>query len=86
MMGTELSVRLWHDDPEQGRALVEEFFAEAQRINLLMSTYIEDSEISAINRDAADRPVTAGDDKRRVEVRDSLTRPIQQLLEKTINA
>ena len=66
MMGTELSVRLWHEDPEQGRALVEQFFAEAQRINLLMSTYIEDSEISAINRDAADRPVTAGDELFRI--------------------
>lgn len=62
MMGTEVSVRLWHDDADKGRALVEQVFREARRIDLLMSTYIEDSRISEINRDAAERPVSAGDE------------------------
>ena len=62
MMGTEVSVRLWHDDPGKGRALVEQVFIEARRIDLLMSTYIEDSKISEINREAADHPVVAGDE------------------------
>jgi len=62
MLGTEVSVRLWHDDPGKGRALVEQVFREAQRIDLMMSTYIEDSRISEINRDAADHPVVAGDE------------------------
>lgn len=62
MMGTEVSVHLWHDDPEDGLAVVEEAFAEVARIEGLMSTYIEDSEISAINRSAADEPVAAGDE------------------------
>ncbi len=62
MMGTEISVRLWHDDPLQGQRLVEQVFAEAKRIDLLMSTYIDDSRISDINRRAADEPVVAGDE------------------------
>ena len=62
MMGTEVSVRLWHDDAETGQQLVEQVFAEAKRIDLLMSTYIEDSRISDINRRAADGPVAAGNE------------------------
>ena len=60
MLGTEVSVRLWHDDADKGRALVEEVFLEVQRIDQLMSTYKEDSRISEINREAATRPVVAG--------------------------
>ena len=62
MMGTEISVLLWHDDPVAGKLLVEQVFAEAHRIDLLMSTYIEDSRISDINRRAANDPVLAGDE------------------------
>ena len=62
LMGTEVSVRLWHEDPVVGEQLVDEVFAEAERINQLMSTYIEDSRISEINRDAATGPVVAGDE------------------------
>ena len=51
MMGTEISVRLWHDDAALGERLVREVFAEAERIDKLMSTYIEDSRISEINRE-----------------------------------
>jgi len=60
MMGTQISVRLWHDDAGKGRALVEQVFKEARRIDVLMSTYIDDSRISKINREAADHPVVAG--------------------------
>lgn len=62
LMGTEVSVWLWHDDAETGRAYVDAVFAEAERINQLMSTYIEDSRISLINREAAQRPVAAGEE------------------------
>lgn len=62
MMGTEVSVRLWHDDADKGRSLVEAIFAEANRIDQLMSTYKEDSRISEINRYAATRPVVAGEE------------------------
>ena len=59
MMGTEVSVHLWSDDPEAGRQAVEEVFDEAARIDRLMSTYKNESEISKINREAAIGPVTA---------------------------
>jgi len=62
MMGTEISVLLWHDDAVLGERLVQDVFAEAERIDALMSTYIEDSRISEINRLAAREPVIAGDE------------------------
>lgn len=62
LMGTEVSVLLWHDDPVVGEQLVEQVFSEAERIDQLMSTYIEDSRISDINRRAAQEPVVAGDE------------------------
>jgi thiamine biosynthesis lipoprotein len=61
-MGTEVSVLLWHDDAAIGTRIVDEVFLEAERINQLMSTYIEDSRISEINRLAAREPVIAGDE------------------------
>jgi thiamine biosynthesis lipoprotein len=60
LMGTEISVQLWQDDPIDGEAAIEAVFAEMVRIDQLMSTYKEDSRISEINRDAADRAVPAG--------------------------
>jgi thiamine biosynthesis lipoprotein len=62
LMGTEVRVMLWHDDAETGAQLVDEVFKEAERIDQLMSTYIEDSRISEINRLAASGPVVAGDE------------------------
>jgi thiamine biosynthesis lipoprotein len=61
-MGTEVSVYFWHDDDARGQAIVEEIFAEVDRINALMSTYVESSTISDINRRAADEPVFAGEE------------------------
>ena len=62
MMGTEVSVRLWHDDAAIGEEIVEQIFAEVDRIDRLMSTYKDDSRISQINRLAATEPVVAGDE------------------------
>jgi thiamine biosynthesis lipoprotein len=61
-MGTEISVYLWHDDPLRGQQAVDAIFDEVARLDRLMSTYIEDSRISEINREAARRPVDAGDE------------------------
>lgn len=69
MMGTEISVYLWHDDAEAGNAAVQAVFAEVARIDDLMSTYKEDSSISKINRDAAKGPVPAGDELFRLILR-----------------
>jgi len=60
MMGTEVTVYLWSDDADKGQALVEEVFQEAARIDRLMSTYRDDSEISEINRNAANSPLNVG--------------------------
>jgi thiamine biosynthesis lipoprotein len=62
LMGTEVSVLFWHDDTATGKQLVEDVFKEVERIDRLMSTYIEDSRISEINRLAAQEPVVAGDE------------------------
>ena len=59
-MGTEVSVYLWHDDPDMARQALAAVFAEIARLDQMMSTYITDSRISEINRDAASRPVAAG--------------------------
>ncbi len=61
-MGTEVSVYLWHDDPEKGKEAVAAVFAEVARLDQMMSTYIDDSLISSVNRDAAKHPVAAGDE------------------------
>lgn len=61
-MGTEVSVYLWHEDPAVARRAVDAVFDEMDRINQLMSTYVEDSRISGINRDAAGGWVNAGDE------------------------
>jgi thiamine biosynthesis lipoprotein len=62
MMGTELSVYLWSDDSTSGEALLEEVFQEAARIDRLMSTYRDDSEISKINRLAAKSNIPVSDE------------------------
>jgi len=69
MMGTEVSVYLWSDDPEAGLAAVEAVFQEADRIDRLMSTYKDDSEISKINREAAEVPIDAGEELYRLLAR-----------------
>ncbi len=61
-MGTEVSVYFWHEDAERGNAIIEEIFSEVDRINALMSTYVESSRISEINRHAADEPVLADEE------------------------
>ena len=57
LMGTEVSVLLWSEDDAAGREALEAVFTETGRINDLMSTYLEDSEISRVNRVAAAGPV-----------------------------
>ncbi len=61
-MGTQVDVFLWHADGNRAEAALEAVFDEMDRINGLMSTYVEDSLISEINRKAADGWVEAGDE------------------------
>ena len=61
-LGTEVSLYFWHEDEREAQAIIEEVFAEVDRINALMSTYVESSRISEINRLGADEPVSAGEE------------------------
>jgi thiamine biosynthesis lipoprotein len=60
LMGTRVSTTLWHADAARANACNERIFAEIQRIDALMSTYREDSEISEINRNAVTSAVEIG--------------------------
>lgn len=62
MMGTKISVYFWLDDSQDGNEVLEAVFSEVSRINDLMSTYVEESEISMINREAATHAVPVGDE------------------------
>ena len=62
LMGTSVSVELWHDDEARGLALVDQVLDEYRRIDRLMSTYRSDSEISAVNARAALEPVPVSDE------------------------
>ena len=57
IMGTAISVELWSDDRAAGEAAIQAVMDEMHRIDHLMSPYKAESELSIINRDAAQRPV-----------------------------
>ncbi len=56
-MGTRVEIQLWMDDEAQARRLIAAGMAEFDRIEAAMSTYRDNSEISAVNREAASAPV-----------------------------
>ena len=57
-MGSRLEIRLYHADPMCGRQILEAAFAEATRIEKLLSFFDPASELSHLNRQAADQPVS----------------------------
>jgi thiamine biosynthesis lipoprotein len=57
IMGTNIHVELWSDSAQQGEAAIQAVMDEMQRINQLMSPYIESSELSQLNSRASDTPV-----------------------------
>lgn len=50
IMGTEINARVWHPQPEAGRAALAAVMAEMRRIDRHFSPYKEDSELSRLNR------------------------------------
>jgi thiamine biosynthesis lipoprotein len=62
LMGTRVSVELWHEDEAVGRGLVEEVLAEYRRIDESMSTYKVTSEISRVNESAGVSPVPVSEE------------------------
>jgi thiamine biosynthesis lipoprotein len=58
IMGTVVRVELWSDDESAGKAAIAAVMEEMRRIDRTMSTYKEDSDVSLVNHNAAQRPVT----------------------------
>jgi thiamine biosynthesis lipoprotein len=54
IMGTNIHVELWSDSEQQGEDAIQAVMDEMQRINQLMSPYIENSELSQLNRHGSD--------------------------------
>ncbi len=57
LMGATVSVRIWDDNAVQAERSVDAVFAEIDRIDKLMNSQIETSEVAMINREATTHPV-----------------------------
>lgn len=57
IMGTRISVEVWAAGRAAGNAAIDAVMQDMRRIDELMSTYKETSEISRVNREAAEHPV-----------------------------
>lgn len=62
IMGTRITVELFHDDPALARRGVDAVMAEMRRIDRDMSPWIESSELARLNREAAVHPVQVSDE------------------------
>jgi thiamine biosynthesis lipoprotein len=65
-MGSTLTLTAWTSDESAAKSTFEEVFVEFARLEKLMSTWIDDSDVSRINREAGVRPVAASADVREV--------------------
>jgi thiamine biosynthesis lipoprotein len=57
IMGTRCSVELWSEDRARGEAAISSVFDDMRRIDRLMSTWKDDTEVSRVNREAGSHPV-----------------------------
>ncbi|WP_100913831.1 FAD:protein FMN transferase [Pseudoalteromonas spongiae] len=57
IMGTSVKITLWHHDKSHGETAIKAVFDEMERINQLMSPYINSSELYSVNKNAAIQPV-----------------------------
>src|SRR5215510_11422210 len=62
IMGTRIAVELWADDKARADLLIGKVMSEMRRIDELMSTYKPTSQVSIVNAQAADHPVTVDAD------------------------
>lgn len=62
IMGTEITVTLWHQDPVEGESAVDAVMAEMRRIDATLSPYIASSELARVNATAAKHPVKLSDE------------------------
>jgi thiamine biosynthesis lipoprotein len=68
IMGTAIGVELWADDPRSGTAACAAVMDEMHRIDRQMSPHKPGSELSRINREAAQRPVPLSEEMFRLLV------------------
>ena len=61
-MGTVISVYVWTDDEAKGAKAAQAVFAEMKRIDKVMTTWTEDSEVSRINAAAGAAPVQVSEE------------------------
>ena len=61
-MGTRVLVESWHEDDARAAECNREVMANMYRIDAMMSVYKPDSEVSRVNRQAADGPVRISDE------------------------
>ncbi|RDV28175.1 FAD:protein FMN transferase [Alteromonas aestuariivivens] len=62
IMGTNIEVQVWADSARQGQQAIDTVFAEMERVNQLMSPYIDSSELSRVNRLAANEDVVVSEE------------------------
>ena len=62
IMSTRISVELWHDESAVAAECSQQVFAEMERINAVMSSYLDSSELSFINNNAAIDAVDISDE------------------------
>lgn len=62
IMGTQVSVQLWHDNKAVADMCMDQVINEMHRIDHLMSTYKSHSELSMLNANAAAGPVAVSDE------------------------
>jgi thiamine biosynthesis lipoprotein len=57
IMGTRIAVELWHEDTAAAGQAIDAVMVEMRRVDLLMSHYRPESQLSRVNREAAAGPV-----------------------------
>ena len=62
IMGTEIALEIWHQNPNRAEVCANQVFTEMRRIDALMSPFKPDSELSKINNLAADQTVIISDE------------------------
>jgi len=62
IMGTEVTVTLWHEEPTAAKHAIEQVMAEMRRVDQSLSPYIESSELSVVNRRAYEKTQQLSDE------------------------
>jgi len=62
IMGTDVSLALWHSNPVKARELISASMAELHRLDEALSPWIETSELAVLNKRAAAEPQVLSDE------------------------